>query len=150
MIPQTARKFSPIFVATSTPGSIEIKKSRDGADYLLCSGAKFDRPGQEAQTRTVMAFGRSAADVHKLLTTGKPVELDVQFNGGTIKVIGTPRERQAATSKPTTRAHSMPKQLLPDCIDAADFDPNERSHEAACPFQLQTFSSRLLRCAAYR
>src|SRR3546814_2146829 len=65
MIPQTARKFSPIFVATITPESIEIKKSHDGADYLLCSGAKFERPGQEAQTRTVMAFGRSAADVHK-------------------------------------------------------------------------------------
>src|SRR3546814_17143880 len=75
MIPQTARKFSPIFVATITPESIEIKKSHDGADYLLCSGAKFERPGQEAQTRTVMAFGRSDADVHKLLTTGKPVEL---------------------------------------------------------------------------
>src|SRR3546814_13442249 len=73
MIPQTARKFSPIFVATITPESIEIKKSHDGADYLLCSGAKFERPGQEAQTRTVMAFGRSAADVHKPLTTGKPV-----------------------------------------------------------------------------
>src|SRR3546814_17134690 len=118
MIPQTARKFSPIFVATITPESIEIKKSHDGADYLLCSGAKFERPGQEAQTRTVMAFGRSAADVHKLLTTGKPVELAVQFNGGTIKVIGTPRERQAATSKPTTSAHSMPNQLMQPCIEA--------------------------------
>src|SRR3546814_7367125 len=91
--------------------SIEIKKSHDGADYLLCSGAKFERPGQEAQTRTVMAFGRSAADVHKLLTTGKPVELAVQFNGGTIKVIGTPRERQAATSK-RSEEHTSELQSL--------------------------------------
>src|SRR3546814_793953 len=131
MIHQTARKFSPYFAATITPESIESKKSHDGADYLLGSGAKFERPGQEAQTRTVMAFGRSAADVHKLLTTGKPVELAVQFNGGTIKVIGTPRERQAATSKPTTSAHSMLKQLLQDCIDAAGFDQNDRFDEAA-------------------
>lgn len=131
MIPQTARKFSPIFVATITPESIEIKKSHDGADYLLCSGAKFERPGQEPQTRTVMAFGRSATDVQKLLTAGQPVELAVQFNGGTIKVIGTPRERQASVSKPTSGNRTMPKQLLQDCLDAGGFDQNDRFDEAA-------------------
>src|SRR3546814_3993770 len=82
-----------------------------------------------------MAFGRSAADVHKLLTTGKPVEPALQFNGGTIKVIGTPRERQAATWKPTTSAHSMPKQLLQDCIDAAGFYQNDRSEEHTSELQ---------------
>lgn len=129
MIPQTARKFSPIFVATITPTSIETKQSKDGAAYLLCSGARFERPGQEPQTRTVMAFGQSAKDVRDMLAAGKPVELAVQFNGGTVKVIGAPRERQAAAAVKAKAA--MPEQLLHACIDAGGFDQNDRFDEAA-------------------
>ena len=133
MIPQTARKFSPIFVATITPTSIETKQSKDGAAYLLCSGARFERPGQEPQTRTVMAFGQSANDVRDMLAAGKPVELAVQFNGGTVKVIGAPRERQAAVAaKVKAQTKAMPEQLLLACIEAGGFDQNERFADAAC------------------
>jgi hypothetical protein len=129
MIPQTARKFSPIFVATVTPTSIETKTSNGGADYLICTGARFERPGQDPQTRTVMAFGQSAIDVRELMAAGQPVELAVQFDGGTIKAIGAPRERQKAPA--TNSSKAMPKQLLLACIEASGYDQNERFDEAA-------------------
>lgn len=131
MTPQTARKHSPIFVATITPGTIETKTSKGGAEYLLCAGARFERRDQEPQTRTVMAFGQSATVVRDLLTAGEPVELAVQFDGGTVKVIGAPRERQAAAAakpakpaKPAPKRSAMPRQLLLACIDAAGYDQN--------------------------
>ena len=135
MTPNTARKFSPIFVATITPASIENKVSAGGANYLLCAGARFERPGQDAQTRTVMAVGQSAHDVRQLLAVGKPVELAVQFDGGTVKVVGTPRERQAAAARAEAEAaparrQRMPKQLLLACIDAGGFDQNQRFESA--------------------
>lgn len=129
MIPQTARKFSPIFVATITPTSIETKTSAGGADYLICTGARFERPGQDPQTRTVMAFGQSAIDVRELMAAGKPVELAVQFDGGTIKAIGAPRERQKTPDAKSEKA--MPKQLLLACIEASGYDQNQRFDEAA-------------------
>ena len=38
-------------------------------------GARFERSGQEPQTRTVMAFGPSAKDIRDLLAEGRPVDL---------------------------------------------------------------------------
>jgi hypothetical protein len=127
MTQQAARKFSPIFVATITPASIEVKTSSKGDEYVLCAGAKFERNGHDAETRTVMAFGQSAQDVRQLLDEGKPVELAVQFNGGTIKAIGAPRPRQAAAAERQRSPKSdMPADLLQACIDAGGFDQNDR------------------------
>lgn len=133
MTQQAARKFSPIFVATITPATIEVKTSSKGAEYVRCAGAKFERDGHEPQIRTVMAFGQSAMDIRKLLDEGKPVELAVQFDGGTIKAIGTPRPRQAAAAVAQRKAKSrrMPAALLQACIESGGFDQNARFDQAA-------------------
>lgn len=133
MIPQTARRFSPIFVATITPSSIETKRSKTGADYLLCTGARFEREGREPQTRTAMAFGQSAQTVHDLLTPGEPCELAVQFDGGTIKIIGAPRPHQKVAADQAARSiHDVPepKQLTLAYMDIDSYH-NEEHRQAA-------------------
>lgn len=131
MTQQAARKFSPIFVATITPASIEVRTSAKGDEYVVCKGAEFTRNGQDVQTRTAMAFGQSASTVRDLLVEGKPVELAVQFDGGTVKMIGAPRPAQieANDSKPAKRP--MSKKLLQACIEASGFDQNDRYDVAA-------------------
>ncbi|WP_162815036.1 hypothetical protein [Erythrobacter aureus] len=98
MTAPTARRFTPVFVATITATSIETKVSGTGADYLICTDAEFLREGQAPQSRTVMAFGHSVEKVRDLLSSGQPVELAVQFDGGTIKALGAPRPKQKAAT----------------------------------------------------
>ncbi len=94
----TARRFTPVFVATITATSVATKVSKNGADYLISPDAEFLRDGQPAQRRTVMAFGQSVEKVRDLLVPGEPVELAVQFDGGTIKALGAPRPKQKAAN----------------------------------------------------
>lgn len=90
----TQRQFSPIFVATITASNVETKVSGKGARYLLCREATFARRGRPAQKRTVMSFGPAADKLRGLLQTGKPIDLAVQYDGGTIKALGVPRPQQ--------------------------------------------------------
>ena len=90
--------FRPIFPATITPASIERKQTAKGTDYLLMQNATVERDGKDAQTRTAMAFGKSVTDVESMLESGTPVELAVQFDGGTVRIVGPVREKQAAES----------------------------------------------------
>jgi hypothetical protein len=83
--------FRPIFAATITPAGIEALTSVKGKGYIKMQGAQVSRNGGEPTTRTVMAFGKSADAVRDLLVEGKPVELAVQFDGGTVKIIGEVR-----------------------------------------------------------
>ena len=91
----TQRAFRPIFNATITPASIESKTSATGGNYLLMSGATVAY-GNVTQTRTVMAFGKSVADVQGMLAEGQPVELAVQYDGGSVRIVGQVRAPAAA------------------------------------------------------
>lgn len=93
-----AKSFSPIFVATVTPAAIVTKTSAKGTDYALMQGATVQKGDAEPKSLTVMAFGKSHAEVANLLETGTPVELAVQYDGGSLKVIGLPREKPAAAA----------------------------------------------------
>src|SRR3546814_5446898 len=81
------REFRPIFNATITPQSIETLQTSKGDNYLKMTGATVAFK-DKSQERTVMAFGKSVADVEALLETGKPVELAVQFDGGSVRLVG--------------------------------------------------------------
>lgn len=88
-----ARRYSPIFSATVTPDSVEPLTTSGGAAYTRMTGATIHRNGRPDQIRTVLAFGRPNNEVQHLLAPGKPVELAVQFDGGSLKVIGLPRAK---------------------------------------------------------
>ncbi len=90
-----ARRFSPIFVATVTPAAIAIATDKNGNDYAKMQGSTVQQDGKADKTMTVMAFGNQHAEVADHLVEGQPVDLAVQFDGGTLKVIGLPREKAA-------------------------------------------------------
>jgi len=91
------RKFSPIFNAPVTQtGEMIEKTTAKGVPY-----AKFQADvGMKGGVvpRTVMAFGDQLASVRDSLAIGQTVELAVQRDGGTIKLIGFPREKAAAAA----------------------------------------------------
>src|SRR3546814_9908533 len=62
------REFRPIFNATITPQSIETLQTSKGDNYLKMTGATVAFK-DKSQERTVMAFGKSVADVEALLET---------------------------------------------------------------------------------
>lgn len=88
-------KFKPIFVATITPASVQTKTAANGTKYALLSGASVRQGDSEPKTMTVMAFGKARDEVSKLLRKDRSVELAVQHDGGTLKIIGLPRAKAA-------------------------------------------------------
>src|SRR3546814_989419 len=56
--------------------------------------------------RVVMAFGKPNRSVRHLLTPGQPVELAIQLNGGSAKVIGLPQDNttDVAAADPAEQA----------------------------------------------
>lgn len=89
------REFRPIFNATITPATIEALTTAKGGPYLKMTGATVAYK-DIVQERTVMVFGKSIADVDTMLKPGEPVELAVQYDGGSVKIIGQIREKAAA------------------------------------------------------
>lgn len=89
-----ARRFAPIFVATVTPANIETREGKNGT-YAVMQGSTVTQGDRESKTMTVMAFGKSHVDVADILEVGKPVEVAVQYDGGSLKIIGLPREKAA-------------------------------------------------------
>src|SRR5690606_41621464 len=90
--------FSPIFVATVTPGAIERGMGKNNAPYAKMQNSKVQQGEKEALERTVMAFGNQLAEVESSLVEGQPVDLAVQFDGGSVKIIGFPREKTEAAN----------------------------------------------------
>lgn len=91
------RKFSPIFNAPITPtGEMTEKTTRKGVPYVRFPAEVGMKGGPVP--RTVMAFGDQLAAVRDSLKEGQTVELAVQRDGGTIKLIGFPREKVAAAA----------------------------------------------------
>ena len=101
-----ARRFSPIFSATVIPDSVEPLVSATGEDYTRMS-ATLRRAGKPDMHRVVMAFGKPNLDVRHLLTPGRPVELAIQLNGGSAKVIGLPKNDAPAVAAATPAEAAM-------------------------------------------
>jgi hypothetical protein len=81
--------FRPIYPATVVPGEIKVETSVKGKPYLVIPNSTVTgtKSGKTLE-RTVMVFGKSVDAVTDMLKTGVPVELAVQRDNGTIKIIG--------------------------------------------------------------
>ena len=90
--------FRAIFTATVTPASIVSSKTKNDKPYLTMAGATVSHKGND-RTRTVMAFGKSAEAIQDLRVEGQPIDLAVQYDGGTVRVIGLPREAAPAAAE---------------------------------------------------
>ncbi|WP_162815021.1 hypothetical protein [Erythrobacter aureus] len=94
-----ARSFSPIFTATVTPGSVSTRDGKNGK-YIVSQGATYQTEKMDAPREiTLMAFGKCFDAVRGKIRKGRAVELAVQFDGGTLKAIGLPREEAPAAAE---------------------------------------------------
>ena len=91
------RRFSPIFTATVTPGSVSTRSGKNGK-YAVMQNSLIQRDGKDDKTMTVMAFGKPREEVARSLRKGRPVDLAVQYDGGTLRVIGFPRAEEPAAA----------------------------------------------------
>src|SRR3546814_15582355 len=58
-----ARRFSPIFVATITPGSVATRTDKNGNKYSYLTGATIDQANKNSKQMTAMAFGKSHTEI---------------------------------------------------------------------------------------
>lgn len=81
--------FRPIYPATIVPGTIESKTNAKGETYLKIPESQVTsiKTGKSS-SRTVMVFGKSVAMVKDMLVEGQAVDLAVQNDGGSVKIIG--------------------------------------------------------------
>jgi len=81
--------FRPIYPATIVPGVIQNETNAKGDPYLVIRESQVTSiKSGKTSTRTVMVFGKSVGMVQGLLETGKAVDLAVQNDGGSVKIIG--------------------------------------------------------------
>src|SRR3546814_4441141 len=75
--------------------------------------ATLRRAGKPDMHRVVMAFGKPNRSVRHLLTPGQPVELAIQLNGGSAKVIGLPKDNttDVAAADPAERSEEHTSEL---------------------------------------
>lgn len=93
------RKFSKIFPATITFGdSVIVSETKGGVVYAKCE-AQVEMSDGRKVARTVMAFGDQLMSVQPDFAPGNTVKLAVQHDGGTMKVIGYPRDAQPAEDR---------------------------------------------------
>ena len=91
-----AKRFSKIFTATVTFGDeITVSDTKNKVVYAKAP-ASVTLPGGQTVDRVVMAFGDQLMSVQPDFAPGNTVELAVQHDGGTLKVIGYPREQATA------------------------------------------------------
>ncbi|AXK43874.1 hypothetical protein [Erythrobacter aureus] len=113
-----ARRFSPTFVATVTPESVDTRTGKNGP-YAVLKGAQVSTANGEPMTRTVMAFGRSHDLVEGKLHAGQPVDLAVRYDGGTLRVVGLPAEND---DEPQAAPAQKADPMLSACLASAGFD----------------------------
>ena len=90
------RKFSKIFPATITFGDeVVISETKKEVVYAMSRMASIQHPNGQVKNRTVMAFGDQLNEVKDAIFPGNTVELAVQYEGGTVKVVGFPLEEAA-------------------------------------------------------
>lgn len=85
---QSKRAMSAPRNAVITPKTIEKGNTVNGVRYTKMVGATVSRPGMPDMTRTCMAFGRENNAVARMLKEGKAVEVQIQFDGATVRVLG--------------------------------------------------------------
>lgn len=85
------RKFRPTFVVTITPTEIASSDTSKGQPYSSLKDATISRAGHADVTRTVMAFGPASSEIAEHLVPGVPVQLAVQHDGGSLRLVGRPR-----------------------------------------------------------
>lgn len=80
------------FTAKITPSTIEKNDTATGVRYSKMQGCTIETRGKRGKpttmVRTVMAFGRANAAVANILRAGKTIEVQCQYDGGTIRVLG--------------------------------------------------------------
>ena len=86
------RNFRPTFVVTVTPTEIASSDTVKGQPYSTLKNAKISREGREDIVRTVMAFGPASSSIAEHMVPGVPVQLAVQHDGGSLRIIGLPRK----------------------------------------------------------
>ncbi len=91
-----ADRYKPAFTVTVVPDSVEMLVGGTGP-YALMREAVVLRKGSEDAVRTVMAFGSAYRSVSHLLQTGRPIELAVRHHGGSLKVVGLPKNVDPAS-----------------------------------------------------
>src|SRR3546814_20600897 len=90
-----ARRFSPIFVATITPGSVATRTDKNGNKYSYLTGATIAQANKESKQMTAMAFDKSHTEIAGLLRNGRPVHRtrDVKGKGAYSTVVSVSRSR---------------------------------------------------------
>lgn len=92
------RMFKPTFVLSVCVNEDSIVTAGTGSNgqpFASVKAAKIARDGRPDSKQTLVAFGPAAA-VLASMQIGQPVKLAVQNKGGTLRVIGLPREKIAA------------------------------------------------------
>lgn len=91
-----ARKFSKIFHATITFGDdVTISETKKAVVYAKAPAATIKHPNGEVNNRTVMAFGKQLSEVQNEIFPGNTAVLAVQYDGGTVKIVGYPHKKAA-------------------------------------------------------
>ncbi len=114
-----ARRFSPTFVATVTPDTVDTRTGKNGP-YAVLKGAQISTPKGEEMTRTVMAFGQDHDLLEGKLHSGQPLDLKVRYDGGTLRIVGLPAHSDLDGQEPAPAQDIDP--MLADCIAAAGYD----------------------------
>ena len=83
-------RYRPTFVVTVTPTEIVSGDTSRGQPYSTLKDAVVSQKGRADSVRTVMAFGSAGLTAEKLLP-GVPVDIAVQHDGGTLRMVGLPR-----------------------------------------------------------
>ncbi|QAY80278.1 hypothetical protein [Sphingosinicella sp. BN140058] len=95
---QGSNAFRAIFHADVTVGAVETRTSATKGDYSYIAGSKISYKGRE-NLGVVMAFGNQRAEVLEQLVEGNTVKLALQRDGGTLRVVGFPKERAPRQAK---------------------------------------------------
>ena len=98
------KDFRPISIVTITPTSFEPGVASNGSPYVTMRGTLVSRPGKDNLVKTVVAFGEELAAVQDKLAINESIQLRVQWNRSTLKIVGI------ADDQPISRSsHWRPK-----------------------------------------
>lgn len=89
------------FIATLTPGEIIKGNTKRGVRYTKMPAATIESKGaggkMVSRVRTAMAFGPKNASVARMLRTGKPIQVECSWDGGSVQIEGrAPKAAKAA------------------------------------------------------
>lgn len=74
------------FLATVTPSAVRKGDTKLGHRFTTLPAATVSRKGVKDITRTVMAFGRANRTLARSFKPGKPIEVMVRWDGGSLVI----------------------------------------------------------------